>query len=640
MRKSPHDTRPERRALRIFAFDPMLARGGDHRITIEVPYRKIDCSDQSFGDDRLEVVDYDAAAGCFYRTVDLDDAKIAMQQGLEPSEADPQFHQQMVYAVASRVLENFDKALGRRLRFKGGHRLRLMPHAFQGRNAYYDQQLNAVLFGYFPADLDNPGANLPGQYVFTCLSHDIVAHEVTHAALDRLHENYRQPTNAHVPALHEAFADIVAIFQRFTYLDVVRIVIRETRGDLSKPNPLLEIGAQFGAAAGLGGALRTAGGIPDPLAFSRTTEPHELGELLVRAVYDGFVRTYERRTLDLIRIATGGSGRLPDGELAPDLVNRLASECARTAQAVLLMCIRATDYLPPVDPTFSDFLRAMITADFELNRTDELGLRASMIEAFRVQGIRPEAVGSLAVESILLDTEDPTAPEATADENLAEIVRELLQIGIQEISRNTTPGAKPTTPAQPVMKAEKVASPSAWVQQQQSELGGEDIDVTIEENIEINDSIVPDISPDDEPDARRRAIAKSLGKWAYTNRKRLGLDPRLRVQVKGFHPVHRVAQSGELVVEMIVKLVQMKRHDDQDLGGLFYRAGATVVVTTEGTIRYVILKPFHDSRQKALTDWVATFDSARGPSWPTTPKNPFRITEAYSTRAMDGKRWR
>jgi hypothetical protein len=35
MRKSPLDTTPERRPLRIFAFDPMLARAGDHRVTIE-----------------------------------------------------------------------------------------------------------------------------------------------------------------------------------------------------------------------------------------------------------------------------------------------------------------------------------------------------------------------------------------------------------------------------------------------------------------------------------------------------------------------------------------------------------------------------------------------------------------------------
>ena len=38
MRKSPLDTTPERRPLRIFAFDPMLARAGDHRVTIEIPF--------------------------------------------------------------------------------------------------------------------------------------------------------------------------------------------------------------------------------------------------------------------------------------------------------------------------------------------------------------------------------------------------------------------------------------------------------------------------------------------------------------------------------------------------------------------------------------------------------------------------
>src|SRR5579859_7445671 len=260
------DRRPERRALRIFAFDPMLGRAGDHRITIEIPYRDLSWRQGAFFDDRLTVVDYDAAARRLYDPVKLDDPNIAMQQGLAPSESDPHFHQQMVYAVASRVLDNFDRALGRRLRFLGGQRLRLMPHAFHGRNAYYDYELNAVLFGYFAADADDPGANLPGQYVFTCLSHDVVAHEVAHAALDRLHRFYRDPTNPHVPALHEAFADIVALFQRFTFPGVVRTVMQQTRGDLRQPNPLLDIGAQFGAAAGLGKPLRTAGGVPDPKA--------------------------------------------------------------------------------------------------------------------------------------------------------------------------------------------------------------------------------------------------------------------------------------------------------------------------------------------------------------------------------------
>ena len=47
--------------------------------------------------------------------------------------------------------------LGRRLRFKGGQRLRLFPHAFHARNAYFDRKILAVLFGYFRADEDDPG---------------------------------------------------------------------------------------------------------------------------------------------------------------------------------------------------------------------------------------------------------------------------------------------------------------------------------------------------------------------------------------------------------------------------------------------------------------------------------------------------
>jgi len=73
-----------------------------------------------------------------------------MQGGLDPTESDPRFHQQMVYAVAKRTLENFDRALGRVLISpEGTHRLRLLPHAFYGANAFYDRALHAVLFGYF-----------------------------------------------------------------------------------------------------------------------------------------------------------------------------------------------------------------------------------------------------------------------------------------------------------------------------------------------------------------------------------------------------------------------------------------------------------------------------------------------------------
>lgn len=621
VRKSPLDLRPERRTLRIYAFDPMQERAGDRRVRVEIPYRELAWSERSFADDRLEVVDYDGATGRYYRAIQLDDPRIAMLQGVEPSESDPQFHQQMVYAVASRVLENFDRALGRRLRFWGGERLRLFPHAFQGRNAYFDQALNAVLFGYFPADEDDPGANLPGQPVFTCLSHDIIAHEVSHAALDRLHRHYREATSAHVPALHEAFADIVAIFQRFTFLDVVRDVIRSTRGDLlGRANPLLEVGAQLGAAAGLGAAIRTVAGAPDPTAFGRTTEPHALGRILVSAVFGGFVRTFEARTADLLRIATGGSGRLPEGELYPDLVARLASECGRVAQSVLSMCIRATDYLPPLDPTFSDYLRAMITADFELNRADEGGLRAAMIESFRLHGIRPEAVGSFAVESVLLEPMDHHP-----DADLAVIVQRIATLGAREMARNTAPAVTALRSTKRARSPFAPETPRALFAQVKREL--EVLDQGGETDAE------------EEPDGVYRDLYNDLWRWARAHAAEIGLEPGKPVKVVGFHPVHRVATSGELLVEMVAELVQT-RPLSGDLGGLRYRAGVTLVASIDGRIRYAIQKPFHERREQALRDWVGAFDAAQGHLWSQTARDRDRLMTAFSARAMDGRRWR
>src|SRR5215813_11346106 len=67
------------------------------------------------------------------------------------------------------------------------------------------------------------------------------------------------------------------------------------------------------------------------------------------------------------------------------------------------MCIRAFDYLPPANVTFGAFLRALVTADWEVNPLDEFGLRASVIEACRRRGIFAAEAGSLSVNALLLD---------------------------------------------------------------------------------------------------------------------------------------------------------------------------------------------------------------------------------------------
>lgn len=422
-------TQPLNRCLRGYAFDPSIALQVDSvdisHIVYKIPWedgRKGGFKPGPIGE-YLEVVDYDPTIKQLYKPVDLDNPYILASQGLDPSESNPQFHQQMVYAVAMLTIANFEKALGRKIHWAPRQlstaayeeyvpRLRLYPHALREANAYYSPLKKAILFGYFAATPADSGTQMPGSLVFTCLSHDIIAHEVTHAILDGLHRNYNRPTNPDVLAFHEAFADIIALFQRFTFPDVLKHQISRTRGDLEKQNLLGELAQQFGTSIGQYGSLRDAIGkidpdtgqwklaSPNPNEYQETIEPHARGSILVSAVFNAFLTVYKTRVADLLRIATGGSGILPEGALHPDLVNRLANEASKTAGQILSMCIRALDYCPPFDITFGDYLRAIITADCDLVLEDDLHYRLAFIDAFRRRGIYPDGIKTLSEGSL------------------------------------------------------------------------------------------------------------------------------------------------------------------------------------------------------------------------------------------------
>ena len=145
----------------------------------------------------------------------------------------------------------------------------------------------------------------------------------------------------------------------------------------------------------------------DPSLLAQVEEPHERGSFLVAAVFDAYLRIYEDRVADLKRIATGGTGVLPEGDLHPDLVNRMANEAAKSAHHVLKMCIRAMDYVPPTDITFGEFLRALITADADLVPDDDRRYRVAFIEAFRKWGIYPRDVRTLSEETLRWSPPDP-----------------------------------------------------------------------------------------------------------------------------------------------------------------------------------------------------------------------------------------
>jgi hypothetical protein len=497
---------PQERRLRVFSFDPLFATEldalGAESIVLAIPWDFADSDALRPGPvgEYIEVIDYDPANRCFYPPVDLNHPHLLAQDGVPLSEGDPQFHQQMVYAVVMNTIREFEKALGRvslwcprmpRLEAddkagrpddahdavaastadapatpndkagaravalaagaagggsvaddEGGHhpeydpevddltaeelaqinwryvpRLRVYPHAMRQANAFYDPTRKALLFGYFNTEGPDVGRNLPGGTVFSCLSFDIIAHETTHALLDGLHRYLIYPSNGDVFAFHEAFADVVALFQHFSHPDVLKHQLSRTRGDLGGEGMLGVLAAQFGEALGHHGALRSYLGekVPDPVtgeftwksvapdhfALSKITEPHARGAILVAALFRAFANIYENRVKDLRRIATNGTGVLPDGDLHPDLVDRLAGEASKAAQHMLTMCIRALDYVPPVDLTFGEYLRALITADYDLVRNDDRRYRVSVVSAFRDWGIYPDGVRSLSVDSLL-----------------------------------------------------------------------------------------------------------------------------------------------------------------------------------------------------------------------------------------------
>lgn len=426
------------RKLRGYAFDPSLSlqleTADVNNIVYKLEYEPLfqkDPADQQkrihqMRGEYIEIIDYDPASGVFYPPADLDNIEVMLEEGFEPDVNNPQFHQQMVYAVIMTTIKNFEKALGRKIQWSerrfingNGHiesafveRLRVYPHALRQANAFYHPDKKALLFGYFRATPAAANLQMPGSTVFTCLSHDIIAHETTHAILDGLHRRYIEPTHPDTRAFHEAFADIVALFQHFTFPEVLKHQIAKTRGNLESQNLLGQLAQEFGKAVGSYGSLRDAIGYYDeekkqwvlregsPTDYQTYTEFHDRGSILVAAVFNAFLSIYKRRVQPILRIATGGSGILPAGELHPDLVNQLATIAAKTAGHVLRICVRALDYCPPIDITFGDYLRAIITADKDMVADDERDYRIAFIEAFQKRGIFPAGLKNMSIESL------------------------------------------------------------------------------------------------------------------------------------------------------------------------------------------------------------------------------------------------
>ena len=139
----------------------------------------------------------------------------------------------------------------------------------------------------------------------------------------------QEATNPDVLAFHEAFADIVALFQHFTIPEALRSEIAKTRGRFAAREPSGEASRSVWLRPALRRAARAIGRIeegkwdPQPAQRRRVPETHTKRTTGERSwsppssMRSGRFIRCERP--ELIMLATGGTGVLPEGELPPAL---------------------------------------------------------------------------------------------------------------------------------------------------------------------------------------------------------------------------------------------------------------------------------------------------------------------------------
>jgi hypothetical protein len=390
---------------------------------------------------------------------------------------------------------------------------------------------------------------------------------------------------------------LIAIFQHFSYREVVHAAIRKSRGQLRRAELLTAVASQFGQTTGYAESLRSAvdevakgGNVRRyPLSGGKDgleQDPHELGKILVAAVFEAFTTVFARRTERYFRLASGGTGVLPPGELSADLQSVLADEASKLAAQFLSICIRAIDYCPPVDLEMGEFLRAIITADYDLVPDDSLGYREAFIDAFNRRGIYPPQVRSLSEDALLWRSPIPA-------------VSDIEDLSFAKLQFRGDPAC---------------AAGSAELQRQARALG--------------------------------RAITRPecLAQFGLVP---LSTPGAQRPRIHSIRSSRRIGPDGQVVFDLVAEVTQQRSVSFVGPKGprtLDYYGGATVILGPHGEIRYVIAKNIANEnrlrRQLEFVRGVGAHFWAMSPSGSLKPScELFRLLHTNrSKQTVDGPR--
>src|SRR5262249_27771402 len=104
---------PVYRRIRTYAVDPSFSTRLDtaalNQAALKVMWERLKPGPEG---EYIRVADVDQS-GKDYGKADLDAPHLLAQDGFTPSEGNPYFHQQMVYAISMTTIQYFERALGR-----------------------------------------------------------------------------------------------------------------------------------------------------------------------------------------------------------------------------------------------------------------------------------------------------------------------------------------------------------------------------------------------------------------------------------------------------------------------------------------------------------------------------------------------
>lgn len=302
MKIQPTQTPPATSKVRVFRQDPAVSGPTEEFIPSESIGRRL-------SGPRMGVV---TGRGEFKAGADRDGNYLY-------SAGSKKFNQVQSFVSAQKTLDLMQNYADRKIDWAfDAEELGVIPHAGEGRNAYYARWNQSIAFYSFDS-------KPLGTRVDTAASSDVVSHETGHAVLDGMKPQWGKTFDKETKATHEAFGDCAAMLFALSRPENRAHALEQTNGDLRKDNCISSIAEEFGEAVRRANRdpnddrpyLRNANNSfqyrppselpPDGSREELSAEPHSFCQVFTRAFYNGVVNVYE---------ANLSRGTQPDAALA------------------------------------------------------------------------------------------------------------------------------------------------------------------------------------------------------------------------------------------------------------------------------------------------------------------------------------